>query len=61
MKKDEFADFNKTKKHRKGPVVIVAIVAICLAGVLCAAQIQSENDSVYMETGDMELVQEEGA
>ena len=59
MKKDKFADINRTKKNGKGFVIFVAVAAICLAGVLCAVRLRTESNSVFLETGNVEFVTEE--
>ena len=59
MKKDKFADINRTKRHGNTFVILVAVAAICLAGVLCAVRLRAESNSVILETGSIELVTEE--
>ena len=56
MKKDKFADINRTKKHGNTFVILVAVAAICLAGVLCAVRLRAESNSVILETRNVEFV-----
>lgn len=57
MRKDEFASINATKKRGNTFVILVAILAICAAGVLCAWKLQSEGSKVLLETGNVSAEQ----
>lgn len=57
MRKDEFASINATKKRGSAFVILVAILAICAAGVLCAWKLQSEGSKVLLETGNVSAEQ----
>lgn len=59
MKKDEFADLNATKKRGNTAVLVIAIMALCLAGILCAVKLQSESSTIFMDTGGVELSTEQ--
>lgn len=59
MKKDEFAELNATKKRGNTAVLVIAIMALCLAGILCAVKLQSESSTIFMDTGGVELSTEQ--
>lgn len=59
MKKDEFSDLNTTKKSGTKIVVILAVIALCLAGILCAVRMKIESGSVTMDMSNVELSWEE--
>ncbi len=59
MKKDEFSDLNTTKKSGTKIVVILAVIALCLAGVLCAVRMKIESGSVTMDMSNVEMSWEE--
>lgn len=59
MKKDKFADLNTTKKSGTKIVVILAVIALCLAGVLCAVKMKIDSGSVTLDMSNVELSQEE--
>jgi len=54
MKKDEFADLNKSKKKGNGIIIIIGIIALCITGVLYARKLQQE--SVFVSYGPDEYV-----
>ena len=58
MKQDEFAEFNKTKKHGARIVVVVAVIALCLAGFLYARALQKESGVVFLPTDSVDLAEE---
>lgn len=57
MRKDEFASINTTKKRGGTFVILVAVFAICLAGILCAWKLHSEGSNVLLETGNVSVEQ----
>ncbi len=57
MRKDEFASINATKKRGSTFVILIAVLAICLAGILCAWKLQAEGSKVLMETGNVSAEQ----
>ena len=59
MKKDEFAQFNTSKKRGTKAVVVIAVIALCLAGLLYMAAIQKESSVVFLNTDSVELASEE--
>lgn len=59
MKKDKFADLNTTKKNGTKIVVILAVIALCLAGALCAVRMRMESGSVTLDMSSVEHSLEE--
>lgn len=59
MKKDEFAQFNTSKKRGTKAVVVIAVIALCLAGLLYMVAIQKESSVVFLNTDSVELASEE--
>ncbi len=59
MKKDEFSDLNTTKKRGNTAVLVIAIAALCLAGILCAVKLQSESSTIFLDTGGVSLTTEQ--
>lgn len=55
MRRDEFEAINeKTKKGNK-IVIIVAVAALCITGILYAVKLQSESRYVTLNTGNDEI------
>ena len=46
MKKDEFASLNTNKKHGTAAVILIAVIALCLAGLLYAGKLKADSSSV---------------
>ena len=57
MKKDDFAEFNTTKKRGTRAVVVAAVIALCLAGFLYARTLQKESNVVFLDTDSVELAE----
>lgn len=53
--KDEFYFLNKTKKKGNGILIFVAVVAICITGILYAAKLQSDSKYVILETKNTDI------
>lgn len=55
MKRNEFDDLNTTKKRGNTAVVLVAVMALCLAGVLCAWKLRAESSTIFLDTGTVNM------
>lgn len=55
MKKDKFAEINSAKRHGNTVVIAAAIVAICLAGILCAWKLQQESNNIFFESSTFHM------
>lgn len=55
MKKDKFSDINGNKKNGKMLVVVAAVAALCLAGLLCAGALKKASGSVYLDMRNVEI------
>lgn len=56
-KRDEFASVNRNKNRSGMVVFVIAVLAVCISGVLCARKLQSEQryislNEVVMEKAD---------
>lgn len=49
QKKDEFASINKTKNTGKVVVVTLAVLAICVTGVMCAKKLKMDEEYISLE------------
>ena len=49
QKKDEFASINKTKNTGKVVVVTLAVLAICVTGVMCARKLRMDEKYISLE------------
>ena len=59
MRRDEFAQFDTNKKRGTKAVVVIAVIAICLAGLLYMASVKKESGTVYLNTSGVELAAED--
>lgn len=59
MKRDEFASINNVKKKGTAVFIVIAIAAVCLAGILCAVKLRAESGAVFMDTGSIKITGEE--
>lgn len=59
MKKDKYYHINKSKKKGNGIIVFIAIVAICITGILYALKLNSESRYLYMETNALSVVEQQ--
>lgn len=57
MKRDEFAEFNTTKKKGHKVIVIIAVIALCLAGILYAGKLRADSSSVFMSNESVKLTE----
>lgn len=53
-KRDEFADINRNKNHGGMIVFLVAVLAVCLSGVLCVMKMQQEQKYISLNKGDVQ-------
>lgn len=58
MKKDKFASVNTTKKRGNTLVILIAIAALCIAGVLGAAKLHAESSTIFLDTGAVNITTE---
>lgn len=58
MKRDEFAQFDMPRKRGAKSVVVIAALALCLAGLLYMAAIRKESSTVFLNTDSVELAVE---
>lgn len=58
MKKDRYANINTTKRYSSYVVIAIAVVALCLAGILYVAKLQEDSGNVFLETGSVNLGKE---
>lgn len=58
MKRDEFARFDMPRKRGTKSVVVIAVLALCLAGLLYMAAIRKESSTVFLNTDSVELAVE---
>lgn len=57
--RDKFACVNETKHKGNSVVITVAVLAICITGILCAKKLQMDQKYITMELDNqqIELVQ----
>ena len=58
--RDEFACVNETTHKGHGIVVVIAILAVCITGILCARKLQMEQKYITMQEGNRQTVCEMG-
>lgn len=56
-KRDEFADLNRDRKRSGMVVFAIAVLAVCISGVLCARKLQLEQR--YISFQEVTAVQSE--
>lgn len=57
MKKnrDKFAEINKTKHKGKMAVVVFAVLAFCITGILCARKLQQNERYITMQMPEHQM------
>ncbi|MCI8282894.1 MAG: hypothetical protein HFI76_14735 [Lachnospiraceae bacterium] len=58
MKKDKYASLNTTRKRGNTLVIVIAITALCIAGVLGAIKLHAESSTVFLDTGTVNMTAE---
>ncbi len=57
MKKDEFANLNRTEKQGSKAIIIVAVIALGLVGILCAGKLKADSGSIFMDSESVTLTE----
>lgn len=55
MKREKYASINNTKKYGSYVLIAIAVVAVCLAGVLYVVKLQEDGGKVYLDTGSVQI------
>lgn len=53
-KRDKFVSVNRNKNHSGMVVFVIAVLAVCISGVLCARKLQSEQRYISLNEVAME-------